>query len=80
MGRVTLKSLGDIVIWMGAIAGALYAIWLMLRAAIVNPIRRSVRDELTPVADRLQKVEIGVSALDTRMSDHIATHVRPRVD
>ena len=71
---MTIKALGDIVIWIGAIAGALYAIWLMLRAAVVNPIRKSIGTELTPVTDRLKEVEQKMTNLDTRMSDHIATH------
>ena len=71
---MTVKALGDIVIWIGAIAGALYAIWLMLRAAVVNPIRKSIGTELTPVTDRLKEVEQKMTNLDTRMSDHIATH------
>lgn len=72
--KMTLKNLGDIVIWLGAVAGALYAIWLMLRAAVVNPIRKSIGAELTPLANRLIKVEHKVTNLDTRMSDHIVTH------
>lgn len=71
---MTIKALGDIVIWIGAIAGALYAIWLMLRAAVVNPIRKSIGAELSPVTDRLKEVEQKMTNLDTRMSDHIATH------
>lgn len=71
---MTLKTAGDIIIWLGAIAGALYAIWLMLRAAVVNPIRKSIGAELSPVTDRLEKVEQKMINLDTRMSDHITTH------
>ena len=71
---MTVKALGDIVIWIGAIAGALYAIWALLRLAVVNPIRKSIGSELSPVTSRLEKVEQKMVNLDTRMSDHIATH------
>lgn len=71
---MTVKNLGDLVIWIGAICGALYAIWLMLRLAIVNPIRRSIGLGLEPVSNKLKEVESKVGNLDQRMSDHIATH------
>lgn len=71
---MTVKALGDIVIWLGAIAGALYTIWALLRLAVVNPIRKSIGAELTPVTNRLKEVEQKMINLDTRMSDHITTH------
>lgn len=69
-----MRALGELIIWLGAIAGALYAIWALLRLAVVNPIRKSIGAELTPVTDRLKEVEQKMVNLDTRMSDHIATH------
>lgn len=74
--RMTIKDAGDWIIWTGAIAGALYAIWLALRGAVVNPIRKSIGAGLVPVTERLKKVEEGQAALNQRMSDHIATHSR----
>lgn len=71
---MTVRALGELIIWLGAIAGALYAIWALLRLAVVNPIRKSIGTELTPVTDRLKEVEQRMGNLDTRMSDHIATH------
>lgn len=71
---MTIKDAGDWIIWAGAISGALYAIWLALRAAVVNPIRKSIGAGLKPVTDRLTQVEVGQRTLDQRMSDHIATH------
>lgn len=71
---MTVRALGELIIWLGAIAGALYAIWALLRLAVVNPIRKSIGTELSPVTNRLEKVEQKMINLDTRMSDHIATH------
>lgn len=71
---MTVSELTTWIIRAGAVAGALYAIWALLRLAVVNPIRKSIGAELTPVTDRLKEVEQKMTNLDTRMSDHIATH------
>lgn len=71
---MTVRALGELIIWAGAVCGALYAIWGLLRMAVVNPIRKSIGAELSPVSDKLKAVEQKVGNLDQRMSDHIATH------
>lgn len=77
-GRVvTVSDLSDVVIRLGAVAGALYAIWALLRLAVVIPIRKSINAEVEPVTEQLKEVEQKMTNLDVRMSDHIATHGPP---
>lgn len=74
---MTISELMDWLIKLGAVAGALYAMWLALRGAVVNPIRKSIGAGLKPVTDRLKEVEKGQAVLNQRISDHIATHSPP---
>lgn len=62
------------IVGLGAVAGALMLIGALLWRVVVRPLRKSLSEELQPVVSRLEKVEIGQRSLDTRMSDHIATH------
>lgn len=68
---MTVKDVGDLIIWVAAVIVALGAI---LRYVVVKPLRHSLTDELSPVVSRLEKVEQGQAGLDQRMSDHIMTH------
>lgn len=71
---MTIKTLGDIVIWVGAISGALFAIGMFLRAVLLRPMKSSLSAGTDEIKVSLDKVEIRLGALDQRMSDHIATH------
>ena len=74
--RMTIKTLGDIVIWMGAIAGALLGIGMFLRAVLLRPMKSSLTAETDGIKTSLDKVELRLGGLEQRMSDHIATHSR----
>lgn len=71
---MTVKSLGDIVIWAGALAGALIAIGLFLRAVLLKPMIASVSGETKGIKESLDKVELRLGGVEQRMSDHIVTH------
>jgi F0F1-type ATP synthase membrane subunit b/b' len=71
---VTVKDLSDLVIGLGAVAGALMVIGALLWRVVVKPLRKSLTEELQPVVSRVEKVEQSQKALNTRMDDHIMTH------
>jgi len=71
---MTIKALGDIVIWIGAIAGALFAIGMFLRAVLLRPMRASVSAETNGIKESLDKVELRLRGVEQRMSDHVLTH------
>lgn len=71
---MTVNEVSDLIVGLGAVAGALMLIGALLWRVVVKPLRKSLSEELQPVVSRLEKVEIGQRSLDTRMSDHIATH------
>jgi hypothetical protein len=71
---VTIKTLGDIVIWAGAIAGALFAIGMFLRAVLLKPMKASLSVETDGIKSSLDKVELRLGGVEQRISDHIVTH------
>lgn len=71
---MTIRDAGELVIWLGAIAGALIVLGTFLRLITVGPMKRSFKEELAPVDERLLRVEQGQQSLDQRMSDHILSH------
>jgi uncharacterized membrane-anchored protein YhcB (DUF1043 family) len=71
---MTIKTLGDIVIWIGAIAGALLGIGMFLRAVLLRPMKASLTAETDGIKTSLDKVELRLGGVEQRMSDHIATH------
>ncbi len=71
---MTVKDLSDLVIGLGAVAGALMVIGALLWRVVVKPLRKSLTEELQPVVSRVEKVEQSQKALNTRMDDHIMTH------
>lgn len=71
---MTVGALGDIVIWAGAIAGALLAIGVFLRAVLLRPMKASLSAETDGIKTSLDKVELRLGGVEQRMSDHIVTH------
>jgi hypothetical protein len=53
---VTVQELGELLIWLGAIAGALLAIGTVLRLWVVNPLKRNTNVELQSVKANVAKV------------------------
>jgi hypothetical protein len=75
---MTVQALGDALIWVGAVAGALLAIGMFLRAVLLRPMKASLSEETNGIKTSLDKVELRLGGLDQRMSDHIATHGNAR--
>lgn len=71
---MTVKALGDIVIWIGAIAGALLGIGMFLRAVLLRPMKASLSAETNGIKESLDKVELRLHGVEQRVSDHIITH------
>ncbi|MFI0406570.1 hypothetical protein [Actinomadura sp. 3N508] len=80
---MTIKELGEVVIWVGGVAAAVAAIGFLLRGAW-RTNRRFVRiadavTELSPnsghsIKDTVDRIETKVDGLDERLTQHINHH------
>jgi len=64
---MTVRELGDFIIWAGAVIGALFAIGAVLRVAVVTPLKRHVVSEV-------QEVTVKLGILNQRFTDHLMSH------
>jgi hypothetical protein len=64
---MTVQALGDALIWVGAVAGALLAIGMFLRAVLLRPMKASLSEETNGIKTSLDKVELRLGGLDQRM-------------
>lgn len=64
---MTVRELGDFIIWAGAVVGALLAIGAVLRVVVVAPLKRHVGEEVRELSAK-------VGVLNQRFSDHLMTH------
>lgn len=53
---MTVKEAGELVIWLGLVAGALFSIGAFLRVAVVNPLKRNTNKELETVKANVARV------------------------
>lgn len=80
---MTIKDLGEVIIWGGGVAGAIAAICFLIRGAW-RTNRRFVRiadavTELSPnsghsIKDTVHRIEAKVDGLDDRLTEHITDH------
>lgn len=80
---MTIKDLGEVIIWIGGVAGAIAAICFLIRAAW-RANRRLVKvadlvTELSPnsghsIKDTVHRIERKVDRLDERLADHLTNH------
>lgn len=69
---MTVRALGELIIWAGAICTALFAIGMLLRVAVVNPLKRNTNAELETVKANVQKVLTEVAPESgVRMSERL---------
>jgi hypothetical protein len=83
---MTLKDLGEAVIWLGAIAGAMLAIAALLRWTVVKPLKHWLSEQVVaPAKDAADQIKPNGGPQDTtrhlieQISDHAAELVK-RVD
>ncbi len=85
--NMTIRDTGDLIIWIGAICAAIFAIGAIVHWSIMKPLRawivetvakpvNEVKDEVKSNAgvsmkDTIDRIEIKVDALDKRFSNHI---------
>lgn len=88
---MTLHDLGDLIIWLGAVAAALTAIALVVRRVVVTPLKNwiseqirepvtAIRAELsynhgTSMKDAVHRTELKLDELATRLDTHIGEHI-----
>lgn len=53
---MTVSELGELIIWVGAVLGALLVMGAFLRMAVVNPLKRNTNAELETVKKDISKV------------------------
>ena len=74
-GGITLRQLGNTIIYIGAVAGALAAIGLLIHSAIVRPLRKFLRNEivgsLVDIKDAVDNLSEETSGLKQKVTDHI---------
>lgn len=85
-----LRTVGDALIYLGAIAAALAAIGLVARWAVVVPLRRWLQEQIQPPLERVHaemspdsglslrdavtRIERAQERLGSRLADHLANH------
>lgn len=51
--QITLRDALDFLIYLGAVTGALAAIWIFLRVAIVRPIKQWIKNQVVTPVNRI---------------------------
>lgn len=90
MGDIPLRTIGAAVIYLGMVAGALAAIGVVLRFAVVRPLQKWLREqirapltevhaEVTPnhggsLKDAVTRIEAAQRAESQRLTDHLTHH------
>lgn len=68
---ITVRHLGDLVIYAGAIAAALAALAVVARYVIVQPLKRFIAHTLE---EAFSATVHRVTALERRFDDHVTSH------
>jgi len=77
---MTLRQLGDWVIWVGSLCLALVAIGVIVHWVAVRPLKAWLEEELIePLDARVSKVEDRTSRLERWRTSHVAGHPTPRI-
>lgn len=71
---MTVREAMDLVIYAGAVCGAIFAIWALLRTFVVKPIKTNAARESNRIRDSIKLLDTKVDGLGQRLSDHITTH------
>ena len=73
---MTVRHLGDLIIYLGAIAAALAAIGALLRYLVVGPLKRWIRDELRAP---LEATRSSAAAIETEVSRNSGSSMKDAV-
>lgn len=68
---ITVRHLGDLVIYAGAIAAALAALAVVARYVILQPLKRFIEHILT---ETIGATVHRVTTLERRFDDHVTSH------
>jgi hypothetical protein len=90
MGEINLQAVGAAVIYLGMVAGALAAIGVVLRVAVVRPLQKWLREQISPqlaevhaevtpnhggsLKDAVTRIEAVQQADVQRLTDHLTNH------
>jgi hypothetical protein len=70
----TVKTLGDVVIYLGALAGALAAIGLLMRYTLLRPFRAFLSREISGPLGEIRDQLATYGDLSKRLDDHLVNH------
>lgn len=73
---MTVRHLGDLIIYLGAIAAALTAVGALLRYLVVRPLKRMIRDE---VRAPLHETRTSAAAIEAEVSHNHGTSLKDAV-
>jgi hypothetical protein len=87
---IDIRLIGDVIIYIGAVAIALTALGAFLRIVVVRPLMKKLREELIPqtavihaemtpdhghsMKDHVTKTAAKVEELEKRFGDHLVNH------
>lgn len=73
---ITVREVGDVILYLGAVATALVAIGALLRWAIVRPIKKWITEQISPVRQTAVAVEKNTQAV-METADKVHAEVTP---
>lgn len=87
---ISLKDLGDTVLYIGGVAAALTAIGLLMRFVVLKPLVRHIKEQVSPplakvytevhtnggstMKDQLTSIEKKITILSKRFDEHLENH------
>ena len=74
---VTIKNLGDAVIYLGAVAAALAAIGVVARFAVLRPLKSWIREQIQPV---MHETRDAANAVQAEVSPNHGHSIKDVVD
>ena len=90
---ITIKDIGSLIIYLGALAAAVAAIAVVARYAIVNPLKTWLREQIkapldgvsaemapnhgSTLRDAVNRIETRQDELSARFRDHLINHPGP---
>lgn len=73
---MTIRDVGDVILYLGAIATALVAIGALLRWAVVRPIKKWITEQISPVRQTTAAVQKNTQAVK-ETADRVHAEVTP---
>ncbi len=76
---MTFRDLGDIILYLGGVATALAAIWLVLRWAVLRPLKRWIGEQIRQVKQGTEAVQETANAVKAEVTPNHGNSLKDAV-